>query len=189
MKSIVRAALAVVLTLSSVACDDPLLPGAVGSNSEVTLQVYPLNGSPVGTASALAVFTSTTARVDAGVNFDLAFDLEADGDVVLYPARLVASALANAPRVGLQTVTTPFSSLTRAPNSGYTVDSALVAPIGRTVAIQLPGSQLCFGSFTGTDIYAKLVVDSVAADRRIWLRLLANTTCGYRSLTPGTPED
>jgi len=109
--------------------------------------------------------------------------------VVLIPARQVASGLASAPTVGLQLVDTPFDQLTRAPAGGYRNDSTLVAPVGRAVAIQLPQSQLCAGAFTGNNVFAKLVVDSVAADRRIWFRFLANTTCGYRTLTPGVPKD
>ena len=62
--------------------------------------------------------------------FDVAFDIDASGNVVVLPQRAVASGLATTHTVALQTVTTSRSTRSAsAPKSGYRADTALVTTV------------------------------------------------------------
>jgi hypothetical protein len=88
------------------------------------------------------------------------------------------------PRVGFRTVTTAFDSLRRAPTGGFTFDSAFVVTVGQTVAVESQTG----GCAPTAPLRAKLVVDSVSrATNSIFLRVLTNPNCGFRSLLPGRP--
>ena len=46
------------------------------------------------------------------------------------------------------------------------------------------------GAFLGYNIRAKFVIDSVNTSRRaIYLKVLSNPNCGFKSLEPGEPKD
>ena len=70
-----------------------------------------------------------------------------------------------------------------APSSGYKYDSTTVVSVGQTVIFD-SRSRFCSGLFL-PNIYAKLVVDSVSANRLIFVRLAADPNCGFRGLVPG----
>ena len=173
-------------------CGDPTAIRAQSENVETPVTVYAFNGTPAPVPTALRVLTATPVRMDGSFQFDLAFDLNAAGEVVVYTVRAVASELAPGHRVGLQATTVPFADVDRAPTSGYAYDSSMVVPVGRTVLIDaVDASGYCsVYSLLGTSIRAKMVVDSVNSSMRaIYLHLLASRTCGFRSLTPGLPKD
>lgn len=152
--------------------------------------VFALNGAPVGAPSALHLYSGTRLAADATFFFDIAFDIDAQGNPVILPQRVVASGLTASHSVGLQTVNTEFSALTDAPKSGYRADTALVTRIGQTVAIQSQDGNVCGLSVTGTAIHAKLVVLSLdRTARRLSIQYTVDPNCGFRSFLPGVPKD
>jgi hypothetical protein len=179
--------------LGTAACDaSPFRPKAEFPVQFDTLGVYALNGSPRTAPTAIYFYASVegtgASTVGSARNFDLAFDLDAQGNVVLLPIQVVAPALADH-AVGLKAVPESFDALTRAP-SGFRYDSSLVVAPGKTVAVEITSQRLCPVVYYGSTMYAKIVVDSVqAADRRIFVRYASNVNCGYTSLKAGTPED
>jgi hypothetical protein len=107
----IAAPLALGLAAAGVACGDIAGPQAVLSTISDTASVYALNGAPVGAPTALYIFAGSMVRADANFRFDIAFDIDASGKIVLMPVRTVASPLTAAHQVGLQTVGTSYNDL------------------------------------------------------------------------------
>lgn len=152
--------------------------------------VFALNGAPVGAPTALHLYSGSRLAADATFFFDIAFDIDAQGNPVILPQRVIASGLTATHSVGLQAVDTPFSALEQAPKSGYRPDTALVTRIGQTVAIQSQDANLCGLSVSGSTIHAKLVVLSLdRTARKLSIQFTVDPNCGFRSFLPGVPKD
>lgn len=185
-----RVLLVAVVAIAAVsACDDSTGIRASSNNLEHSLQVYAMNGTPITLPAAISVRSGSAVRIDASFIFDLAFDINAAGLVQIFTQRMVASELALTHRVGLQTRVATFDEIIRAPTSGYVYDSLLTLSPGEVVLVDvLEGS--CQGSFLGANVRAKLRVDSAnTSTRSIFLHVLVNPNCGFRSLVQGTPKD
>lgn len=170
-------------------CGGPTDIGASASNIDNRDTVYAMNGTPQNAPAGLAIRSATPATLGPNFAFDLAFDLNAANEVVIYTVRAVANQLLPVHRVGLQTTTQTFDQVLRAPTTGYVYDSLLAVPIGRTVLVDLLDGS-CAQSLTGANIRAKLVVDSLnTATRAVYVHILANPNCGFKSLTQGLPKD
>lgn len=166
---------------------------------ETVFQVYPLSTATGALRSAVNVMTLTAVRpalatvpvgqtVVIAPNFDFAVDRSADGRVRLLPSKLVAGlgAAGLSLQTGFQTVTTAFNALDEAPGSGYQTDSVTTVGVGQTVVVQVQALS-CYGS-ARPNVYAKLVVDSVAAGSGpVYLRARVDPNCGFRSLKVGKP--
>lgn len=180
------------LTAGQVACGggNPFLSPATRDNTVSTFSVWALSGTSAALPAGILFSNLTVERpqvlANGSVNFEVAFDLTADGKVRFLPARaLVPQAPAGAPVVGLQRSTSAFSAITRAPDRGYTDDSTLVAGVNEVVLVRLGSA----GCIYGEPYYGKAVVDSIIpAERRIVVRTLMNRNCGYRALTEGLPS-
>jgi hypothetical protein len=187
-----RSTLAVVALAAAVglaACGDPLRVEAQLENTTDAFAVFALSGTPASYPTALNLsarqIVIPTIAANGTANFDLAFDLDAGGRVLVYPARLIARTFQAPPAVGLRRATESFDQLTRAPNTGYVTDSVVAVTPGQTVALQFTT-----GTCLYDPLYGKLVVDSVRpAARTIFVRLRVNPNCGFRALTTGRPED
>ena len=153
--------------------------------------VYAINGAPPGAPSALHVFTGSLTSADANFLFDIAFDIDANGNIVILPQRTVASGLAASHTVGLQKDSvTSFDALDRAPNTGYRADTALVVKPNQIVLVQSSDPNACGVSITGTTIYAKVQITEVSTSQRIMkLRWTTDPNCGFRSFAVGIPKD
>ncbi|HEY7393620.1 MAG TPA: hypothetical protein VH559_02185 [Gemmatimonadaceae bacterium] len=152
--------------------------------------VFALNGAPANAPTALHLYTGTRLAADASFTFDIAFDIDADGNPVILPLRTVASGLAGAHTVSLQNINQDFSTLEQAPKSGYRADTALVTRVGQTIAIQSLDGNICGISVTGTSIYAKLVVLSLNPNlRTMSIQYTVDPNCGFVSFLPGIPKD
>lgn len=183
--------LATAILVGAAACGDPTRPDAELLVTEDTLTLYALNGSIPAAPVAFSILDGRTRALNSSFGFDVAVDIDAQGNVLLYPARLVASPLVGTAFVGIQKVGESYAALTRAPRSGdgYKRDSATVLRPGEVAAIEVT-SEICQFSVVGVNIYGKFVVDSVRpATREIFGRLTNNPNCGFRSLVPGLPED
>ncbi|HEY9230448.1 MAG TPA: hypothetical protein VIP11_27600 [Gemmatimonadaceae bacterium] len=190
-RAIGRLSIAAVAVLALAgACGD--LTGVPASLSTLTDSgtVFALNGAPANAPTALHLFSGTRLAADASFFFDIAFDIDATGNPVILPQRVVASGLASTHSVGLQHVATEFSQLAEAPKNGFRADTALVTAVGRTVVIQSQDINACSISVTGTTIVAKLVVLSVDRDaRKMSIQYTVDPNCGFLSFLPGVPKD
>lgn len=175
---------AVPLVILAIACGDPLGTKATYANAMNTYAVYGLTGSPAAVPNALS-FLGGLSRATSSFAFDIAFDVDASGKVVIYPVRAIGGALAGTlKRVGLQTVTGGFDQLVAVPATGYdTLSTKLLTP-GTVLAVELRDGTSCFSSLKSSLLYAKLVVDSITAGNRIWIRTVIDPNCGYRGVVP-----
>jgi hypothetical protein len=179
------------VTVSLAACSEFTgVPASLSTLSD-SGSVFALNGAPSGAPTALHLYTGSLLAADASFTFDIAFDIDAQGNPVILPQRTVgATGLVPAHTVGLQHVDQDFTALEKAPKSGYHVDTALVTRVGKTVAIQSQDGNICGISLTGTSIYAKLVVLSVNPElRKISIQFTVDPNCGFVSFLPGVPKD
>jgi hypothetical protein len=174
------------------ACGDVAGVEATADTLHDSLTVFPLTGSSPVTPTALNTPFGMVTPVGPSGNFDLAFDLDAQRRVIIYPVKLIVQPLTGVNAVGLLKVTGSFENLTRAPTSKYERDEALVVAVGEVVAIEAlrnRASDLCAFALS-PNIYSKLVVDSVSAGTNaIWFRFVTNPNCGFRSFAPGRPKD
>jgi hypothetical protein len=188
-----RMLLAAALVAVASACDDSTGLGPTLENRETSHVVYAMNGTAQTLPAGLHVRSRAVTNIDPSWSFDLAFDIDTAGFVVIHTVRVLGSQiLGSLPRVGLQTDTTQFGNVTKSPAGGFVYDSSLTVGIGRTVLFDKvdPSCNAFSGAFLGFNIRAKLRVDSVDVPRRaIYLRMLANSNCGFRSLSPGQPKE
>lgn len=170
------------------ACREPLNLIANRDTVTDTLTVYALTGTPAAYPTALITPLHTVVRAEAALDFDIAFDIDAQGNALLYPFSLVVDPTAARRSVGIQKVNIAFDALTRAPTGGYRYDSVTVAPEGTVAVIQATRAVECQFDYSHT-IYSKIVIDDVdAVNRRISFRILVDPACGFRDLVPGRPK-
>ena len=189
-----KARLALLATMSVVvglnACGDPTSLRASLITSVDTLSVFALSGTPPSYPSGINLLARQPVRVDGGASFDVAFDINANGEAVVYPVKQVVSLPGGNRSVGMQKLLVQFDSVAEAPKSGYQVDSSFVLTPGATVVVQAQhnfSGDICqFG--LNPNIFAKLAVDSVnLASRTVHLRLGLDPNCGFRSFAAGVP--
>ena len=178
------------------ACDNPNQTSTLISVVADTLQVFALTGTPPSYPAAFLASSGAVTRADGNFNFDVAFDINASNEVIVYPQKLVGvpcvagavncGGAAGGKPVGLQRITVAFDSLERAPTAGYQFDSTFVLTPGQGLVMQVQSSSECPLSFS-TVMYSKFVIDSIDTGRRsIYFRSVNDPNCGYRSLVPGT---
>jgi hypothetical protein len=187
-KIVVLAAAA--LAIVGVACGD--FTGVPASLPTLTDSgtVYALNGAPPNAPTALYVFSGTLLPASATFIFDVAFDLDTAGHVLIIPQRVVATSLSSSHTVGLQRVGIDFDSLASAPKSGYRADTTLITAPGQVIAVQSTDPNACGISLTGTTLYAKLVVTAIdVVKRTLAVRFAVDPNCGLFSFAAGLPKD
>ena len=180
--------LAAVALVSAAGCQ--YNPAAAQYPSVVdSLTMYALNGTPPSSPVGLDLKTGSAVRLSQSFIFDVAFDLDSAGRVKILPVRVVANGLASVRSVGLQQVSANYGDYTEAFTSGYKYDTTLVVSVGSTVAVNPLDPTTCTVYSIGTSYYAKLIVDSVnLGTRALYVRVLADPNCGYRTLEPGVPK-
>ena len=183
-------AVAAIATVAAIgACGDP-----TGTRGEIpvvedTVTLYAINGSHPAAPVGFSILDGSLRPLNSAFAFDVALDLDAQGRVVVYPARLIAGNLVPTSLAGVQKVSGTWSSVTEAPTSGYRGDSSVTLSVGEVAVIQV-STEICTYAIRGVNIYGKFVVDSIKpAGREIFGRLLNNPNCGFRSLVPGVPRD
>jgi hypothetical protein len=188
LRLVLIATMSVVVGLN--ACGDPTNLTASGLNSVDSLTVFALSGTPPSYPSGVNALARQPVRVDGSANFDVAFDIDADGNAIVYPVKLVVSAPGASRAIGMQKVTELFDSVAAAPKTGYQTDSAVVLAPGETLVLQLQhnfSGDICQFALS-PNIFAKVAVDSVdLASRTLFLRLGLDPNCGFRSFAEGLP--
>jgi hypothetical protein len=180
-----------VLSVGMTACSSLTRPKAQTDNATDTVTVYSLNGTPVDAPSGLWLFGQQAVVISSSFTFDLAFDLDSQGQMTMYTVRFVAGGLSGAHSVGMQKMGTDFDAVVKAPSTGYVADSLFTAKVGDVFAIQSSDATACGFSVFSNVLYAKvqvLAVDPVA--RTLRTRFTVDPNCGFFSLIPsGTPKD
>lgn len=170
------------------ACGSPTKLPAYIENRTDTVSLYALSGTPISTPSSYNIPFRTVVRTDqATQGFDIAFDI----DTLRRPVLLPTGAMGLGLQSGIQRTLHAWDSVTVAPGSGYTSDSA-VAVDSNAVMIMHSRPLTCSDGST-TAYFAKLHVlamDTTSAPngRRIDVEILTNINCGYRGLEPGLPK-
>lgn len=181
----VSSALALVLVAG--ACQDPFKLTAQRANVAISLEGWAMSGTAPTLPSVLIVPGFTMTRPDAAGSFDLAFDIDAQGRLTVFPVSSVVAAIAGSRQVGFVRPTQTYDAILEAPRSGWTNDSSIVLVAG-DIFITRVSSAFCQFDFR-QEIYAKFRVDSIIpAQRRYRLQALINPNCGFRSFQTGVPE-
>jgi hypothetical protein len=169
------------------ACANPVSLTAQNEVLTEDLTVYALSGTPPSFPSAVHTPSLSVVRADGTLNFDIAFDIDAQGRAVMYPMALVVAPGTQAHQVGLQKPTGTFDDVSRAPNSGYVTTAAVTLVAGEFAVIESTLANLCGYPYPLT-MYAKIRVDSIRpAARAIYLHAVADPNCGFRSFALGIP--
>jgi len=160
-------------------------------NVSDSLDFYAINGAPPGAPTAINLYSGIASHANQVFAYDIAFDINAAGSVVLIPARLLATQFSTPYSVGLQRVAgTSFSALDHAPKDGYVVDSVLVVGVGAVVAIESHDAARCGFAIKGQTYFSKLVITSVdLTTRKIGTKIGVDRNCGFRSFADGRPKD
>lgn len=168
-------------------CEDPFDVGAQRSTLDVAFEAWALTGSPPSFPAGFTVFFTTAVPTNADGDFDIAFDIDEDGRLVVLPVSRVVLPLTGQRRVGFIRMTSPYNTVLEAPLTGWLYDTTLVVNPGGSflVRVQSPACQFD----VRPDLYAKFFVDSIIPEeRRVKLIARVNPNCGYRSLLPGVPQ-
>ena len=177
------------------ACEDPF---KLEADREVVLMpgfvVWTLNGSPDEFPTVLDIGAGVSIgsspqleRPDAGGSFDLAFDIDGDGKLLIIPMRLVVTPLGGARAVHFIETTAVLDQILSAPADGWENDSTIALDAGDVFLVRVFAAQcqLQLRQY----VYAKFAVDSIIpAERRARLRGRFNPNCGFRSFLEGIPE-
>jgi hypothetical protein len=170
------------------ACGGPSIGAGSSENETQVFFVHALTGSPLATSTGLAFPARAVTRVDGTFNFDVAFDINSQGFIVLLPPELVGQDPGGNRLVGIIKSTSTYDNLVEAPLTGYTVDSVTVVPTGQAVAVQATEPVCVTSNPAAPYLYAKIVIDSVDyVGRGIYGRAMIAGDCGYRQLIPGFP--
>lgn len=181
-------ALAAVTTAVTAACGNPLSYPGQSENATQPFYVHALTGSPLAVSTAITFPGRSVTRVDGTYNFDVAFDIDASGNVVLMPPELVGQDPNGNRLVGILKGVGTYDQITQAPFTGYTVDSVTVVSRGQAVVVQAQEPVCLTSNPSAPYLYAKLVIDSVdVVARGIYGRAMIGGDCGYRQLIPGFP--
>ena len=172
------------------ACGDPTSLKATRLTTVDTLSVFALSGTPPSYPSGVSILSGQAFPVDGFALFDVAFDVNASGNAVVYPPKLVVRSLSGPRPVGLQKIMGSFESVLEAPNTGFNADASVVLAPGETVVIQSAhngASDICQFALAPY-VYAKITVDSInVATRILYLRMGVDPNCGFRSFASGVP--
>lgn len=169
------------------ACQDPFEVTASTPNLDRSFSVWAMSGTPASYPSAVYVADASAARLDDDGVFDLAFDLDAEGRVMVLPVSRVVSPVSGSRLVEFQRASGPFNTVVEAPRSGWKADSLLLVAEGQTFLVKVAQSYCAFD--IRQEIFGKFVVDSIIPDeRRIRISARVNPNCGFRSLLSGVPE-
>ena len=149
-------------------------------------QVYALTGTPASFPSGINTYVRSAVRVDGNANFDVAFDLNSAGKVLIYPVQKVVSTISGNRQVGMQKMTT---NVAIAPTGSY-LDSTIVAAPGDVIVLQAlrNGTNDACQFDISPYIYTKLIIDSVSVPTRsIFVGATLDPNCGFRSFEAGLP--
>jgi hypothetical protein len=137
----------------------------------------------VETPSGFAVDGSRLVRTDQSVDFDFAYNVEADGQPVFLPRAVLGIEPNASVNPGLQLRSESFDAITVAASNGYVTDQAVPIAVGERYMVR--GRITCS---IGVPRYAKLEVQAIDnGARTVTFRVLTDDNCGFKGLEPGLP--
>ncbi len=144
-----------------------------------------MRGTAIGTPSGFDIVLGTEAQTELRQPFDLAFDIDAEGQALIFPT----SALRLPSDAGVRQTDRSFEDLDRAPTEDYQVNSPIVVEQGTVfLGRSRRATTLCtfLGAVSRFGKFRVLELDREA--RTITMEFLVNANCGFRSLEPGIPR-
>ncbi len=196
MPRVFRATSFLALTLCAfvaASCGDPFAVKAPYQTVTDSFSISALTRTPASSRALWRMASFVRYRLDSiGTQFDLGFDVNAAGNIVVYPARTIAvpppGTIVFPPLVALQSSATAYATADRAPETGWIIDTAIVVTKGQTVFVR-SNSDFCSTQSTGgTLLYAKFVVDSInLVSRELFVRTTLQPSCNFRSFATGIP--
>ncbi len=177
----------VALAMAAIAgCSDPFALKANYANEPFVYSVYGISGSgPANAPAALDLVGRSTVRVDGSLAFDIAFDFDRTGKVLIVPQKLVGAPVSGSRTVYLQRLSGSYESNVLAPTKGWYSDSTVTLVPGEVLGIKLTSASCLYQM--SSDLYAKIVVDSVQTGGLIFGRGVVNPNCGFKSFETGIP--
>lgn len=174
--------------IGTAACDDPFAPRANTAVRTDSFIVYSVSQTPVNVPAAFNIVFFTPLRLEPTYGFDLVFDIDQAGKVVLIPVKLVGGAVTSTRHVGLQKITIAYDELKTAPTSGYQTDSTLSLAVNEGAIVELQTNVCEFQS--SQLVYAKMQIKAIdPISRTIVFRMTYDPNCGFRSFEPGVPTN
>ncbi|HEY6219992.1 MAG TPA: hypothetical protein VIV65_08035 [Gemmatimonadaceae bacterium] len=172
-------------------CKDLTSIDASFDNVTDSLDFFMLNNSPIGTETAINLFTGHRLRADETFAYDIAFDMDSLYRIRIIPVRALATTHSSPYSVGLQKLTgASFAQVTDAPRTGYVADSVITVTVGDVVAIESHDVTRCGFAIKGSSYFSKLVVTSIdTAVKKISTVIEVNRNCGFHSFAEGKPKD
>lgn len=163
-------------------CNDPFaLPPATQPPLEATLTLFALSGTSLLEPSAYDMILQLPVRTERGPVFDFALDMVTDSLHDTTAVLIPPGALGLLRDGGLQVTTTPYDSITIAPDGGYQQGVPQSLALG-TVVLASSRAQSCNFGFI-RPLYAKLKVTAIdLVARSVTFKMLLDPNCGYRSL-------
>lgn len=150
-----------------------------------TLTVFALSGTPNAVPTAVNTGIPAAVRAEAGTGFEVVFDINSAGKVVLLPQQLIATT----GKTGMQKVAGGFDDLLLAPAASYDETHAQTVSFGETVVVRAAAA-ICSVNSLRPYLYSKIVVDSIKPQpRTIFFRIRVDRNCGFRSFKPGLPTE
>ena len=169
------------------ACGEPTRLPARDEVRSASVTVYALSGTDASRPTALNLYELFPVRATGVFDYEIAFDINAAGEAVIYPLVLVAQSEFGIRRVGLLEVDEAFEDVTSAPRGGYVYDEPVVLSPGEVVVIE--SEFPCIYPYPRL-IFSKLVVDRIdLAQRSVHARVVTDRSCGFRSFLPGIPKN
>ena len=169
-----------------VACEDPFAPTADSPNFTAVFEVWALTGAPTSYPTVILVPQALVVRPDAAGSFDVGFDIDPNGRLLVVPMSRIVLPLTGVRSIGIIRTSEIFNTILDAPRSGWTFDSTLTVNVGQSFLLRVQ-TQFCSGQLRN-EIYAKYnVVEVDIVERRIVLNGFVNPNCGFRSFQTGIP--
>ena len=179
----------VVLVSLLQACADPheLAPPR-DKNFVDTLTLFALSGTPVQSPSAYSVLDGPV-RTDRTTAFEFAYDIvvvnNTDTTRYFLPQAVLDLQVNSQVNPGLQRRADDFDQIIEAPSNGYITNDSVAVDSGQVFVVR---SRLVCG--IGVSVYSKIeILKFVDSTRTVEFKVLANTNCGYKRLTPGFPSE
>ena len=186
-RAVAGALLLAASALALAACSDPFKLKAQYANEPFTYSVYGMSGAgPANAPAALDLLGRSPMRVDGTFGFDIAFDFDGHGKILIIPQKLVGTPMSGARVVGLQRLSGSYESILEAPLHNWMLDSALAVIPGDVVGVRLSTASCVYQ--LSTEMYAKIVVDSLGSGGLMYGRGVFNPNCGFRSYADGVPD-
>ncbi len=175
----------VALTLAG--CSDPFKLKAQYANEPFTYSVYGMSGAgPANAPAALDLVGRQAVKVDGNFAFDIAFDFDGTGKILVIPQKLVGTPLSGARVVALQRISGAYESIVESPRDNWQLDSVVTVIPGETVGIRLTTASCLYQ--LSSEMVAKIVIDSLKTGGLIFGRGVINPNCGFRSFADGIPD-